>query len=103
MSQLSRADVEYIAYLARLELSEAEKAVFQEQLSAILEYAEKIQVLDTADVPPTTSALPLSNVMRADEIQPGLSIEAALTNAPAAEENSFRVKPVLGSSQAQVE
>lgn len=101
MSKLTEQEVEHIAYLARLALTPAEKAMFQHQLSAILDYAETIQELDTADVPPTTSALPLSNVMREDEARPGLTIQQALSNAPHAEDDSFRVQDVLGSSQAE--
>ncbi|RME50165.1 MAG: Asp-tRNA(Asn)/Glu-tRNA(Gln) amidotransferase subunit GatC, partial [Caldilineae bacterium] len=82
MSKLTRAEVEHIARLARLALTEAEIAQFQEQLSAILEYAETLQQLDTEGVPPTTSALPLHTVMRPDEPRPGLSTEDALANAP---------------------
>ena len=100
MTTLSIEEVEYIAYLARLKLTNEEKAIFQEQLSAILEYAEMIQALDTAGIPPTTSALPLSNVMREDVAEPGLSLEEAMRNAPDVLEDSFHVRPVLGSSQA---
>jgi len=95
MPQLSLADVENIAQLARLTLTDDEKSLFQEQLSAILGYVEKLNTLDTRDVPPTTSALPLDNVMRPDEARPGLPTEDALQNAPDAAEDSFRVKPIL--------
>jgi aspartyl-tRNA(Asn)/glutamyl-tRNA(Gln) amidotransferase subunit C len=69
--------------------------MFQEQLSAILDYAEMLQQLDTTGIPPTASAIPLKNVMRADEVQLSLANEDALRNAPAAEDGSFRVKAVL--------
>ncbi len=95
MSKLTRAEVEHIARLARLALTEAEIAQFQEQLSAILEYAETLQQLDTEGVPPTTSALPLHTVMRPDEPRPGLSTEDALANAPDVAGDSFRVQPVF--------
>ena len=95
MPQLTRQEVENIAHLARLRLTDEEKTLFQNQLSAILEYAQTLQQLDTANIPPTTSALPLDNVMRADEITPSLSVEDALANAPDVQDNSFRVKPVL--------
>lgn len=95
MSKLSLAEVETIAELAKLTLTEAEKATFQEQLSAILAYAEMLQQVDTTDIPPTASAIPLSNVMRPDEVTLSLSNEEVLFNAPEAEEGSFKVRAVL--------
>ena len=102
MSKLSLEEVEHIAVLARLGLSSAEKEMFRDQLSAILDHAEKLNSLDTAGVPPTTSALPLSNVMRPDEVTPSLPIDDALANAPDAERaaspgdaNQFRVQAIL--------
>lgn len=95
MTQLSLADVENIAQLARLTLTDDEKRLFQGQLSAILGYVDMLNTLDTTGVPPTTSALPLDNVMRPDEARPGLPTEDALLNAPDATESSFRVKSIL--------
>jgi aspartyl-tRNA(Asn)/glutamyl-tRNA(Gln) amidotransferase subunit C len=95
MARLSLAEVEIIAELAKLTLTEAEKAIYQEQLSAILEYAEMLQQVDTIGIPPTASAIPLSNVMRADEVTLSLSNEEALFNAPEAEDGSFKVRAVL--------
>lgn len=95
MTTLSKSDVENIAHLARLKLTDAETALFQEQLSAILLYAEAIQQLDTTDIPPTTSAIPQHTVMREDAPAPGLSTAKALANAPDTAEDSFRVKPIL--------
>jgi aspartyl-tRNA(Asn)/glutamyl-tRNA(Gln) amidotransferase subunit C len=93
--KLSLEEVEHIGELARLGLSDAEKEMFREQLSAILEYADKLSRLDTAGVPPTASALPLKNVMRRDEVRPCLATEEALTNAPDADADQFRVRAVL--------
>lgn len=95
MAKISRAEVETIAELAKLTLTEAEKLMFQEQLSSVLEYAEMLQQLDTTGIPPTTSAIPLYNVMRADEVRLSLDNDDALANAPDAAERSFRVKAVL--------
>jgi aspartyl-tRNA(Asn)/glutamyl-tRNA(Gln) amidotransferase subunit C len=102
MPKLSLEEVEHIAVLARLGLSAAEKEMFRDQLSEILDYAEMLNRLDTAGVPPTTSALPLSNVMRLDEVTPSLSTDDALANAPDAERaaspggaNQFRVQAIL--------
>ena len=90
---LSRTDVEKIAGLARLELSESEKTL--EQLSAILAYAERLNELNLQDVPPTASAVALTNVMREDEIQPSLPLEDTLFNAPEADQDQFRIQPVF--------
>ncbi len=93
--KLSLAQVEHIAELARLSLTDKEKALYQEQLSAILEYAERLQALDTTTIPPTDTVLPLRSVMRADEPRPSLSQEDVLANAPEAEAGCFKVQAVL--------
>ncbi len=95
MPKLSLEEVEHIAVLARLGLSPAENEMFRDQLSEILDYVEKLNRLDTAGVPPTTSALPLSNVMRSDEVTSSLSTDDALANAPDASANQFRVQAIL--------
>ncbi|HRV90684.1 MAG TPA: Asp-tRNA(Asn)/Glu-tRNA(Gln) amidotransferase subunit GatC [Anaerolineae bacterium] len=95
MAKLNREEVERIAELAKLTLSDAEKDMFQEQLSNILEYAEMLQQVDTTGIPPTTSALPLNNVMRPDELALSLPNDEALSNAPDAEDGSFKVRAVL--------
>ena len=93
--KLDRKKVEHIAELARLALSDDEKGLYQEQLSAILEYFEHLQKLDTGDISPTASVLPLRSVMRADEARPSFPREDILANAPAAEEGCFEVPAVL--------
>jgi aspartyl-tRNA(Asn)/glutamyl-tRNA(Gln) amidotransferase subunit C len=95
MAKLTLEEVETIAELAKLTLTAAEKFTFQEQLSAILDYAQNLQQVDTTGIPPTASAIPLSNVMRPDERTLSLSNEEALFNAPEAEDGSFRVRAVL--------
>lgn len=95
MAKLSLEEVEHIAQLARLGLSSAEKEMFRDQLSAILDYADMLNSLDTTDVPPTASALPLSNVMRPDQLRPSLPGQDALSNAPDTEANQFRVRAIL--------
>jgi aspartyl-tRNA(Asn)/glutamyl-tRNA(Gln) amidotransferase subunit C len=92
---LSLEEVEHIAHLARLELTAEEKARFREQLSEILDYAARLQALDTLGIPPTSSVLPARSVLRPDEPRPGLSLEALLKNAPETEKDQFRVPPVL--------
>ena len=93
--KLSVAQVEHIAELARLSLNDDEKALFQEQLSAILEYAERLQAVDTSAIPPTATVLPLRNVMRADEPRDSMSREDVLANAPRSEADSFCVQAVM--------
>jgi aspartyl-tRNA(Asn)/glutamyl-tRNA(Gln) amidotransferase subunit C len=95
VTKLSLEEVETIAELAKLTLTDEEKSTFQEQLSAILDYAEMLQQVDTTGIPPMASAIPLNNVMRPDEVRLSLSNEEALFNAPDAEEGSFRVRAVL--------
>lgn len=95
MAKLTIEEVETIAELAKLTLTDEEKIMFQEQLSSILEYAEKLQEVDTTGIPPTASALPLKNVMRPDVVALSLDNETALYNAPDAENGSFKVKAVL--------
>ena len=95
MTKLSIKEVETIAELAKLTLTDDEKTMFQEQLSAILDYAQLLQQVDTTGITPTTSALPLNNVMRPDVVELSLENEDALFNAPDAEDGSFKVRAVL--------
>jgi aspartyl-tRNA(Asn)/glutamyl-tRNA(Gln) amidotransferase subunit C len=95
-SALSRADVAHLARLARLGLTDEELDHFGAQLDAIVSAVSRIGDLDTADVPPTSHALPLTNVERQDVVRPGLSQEEALAGAPAAEDGRFRVPRILG-------
>ena len=88
-------DVEHVAKLARLELSDAEKNRFTEQLNAILKYAEKLNELNTEGVEPTTHVLPVMNVMREDKARPSWPLEEVLANAPEEEDGQFRVPAVL--------
>ncbi|HEX9030081.1 MAG TPA: Asp-tRNA(Asn)/Glu-tRNA(Gln) amidotransferase subunit GatC [Anaerolineales bacterium] len=92
---LTLEEVEHIAGLARLKLTDEEKARYREQLSAILDYAARLQSLDTGGIPPTSSVLPARTVLRADEPLPCLSREELLSNAPETTDNQFRVPPVL--------
>jgi aspartyl-tRNA(Asn)/glutamyl-tRNA(Gln) amidotransferase subunit C len=92
---LTIEQVEHIAELARLALTEAEKALYREQLSAILDYAAILQRIDTSAIPPTATVLPLRNVMREDAVQPSLPVEDVLANAPDAEDGCFRVTAIL--------
>ena len=97
MSQtiLSADEVRAIADLARLELSEDDVARYQRQLSAILDYFQKLEELETSHIDPTSSALPLTNVMRADVAGAPLSVDEAVANAPDSDGEQFRVRAVL--------
>lgn len=95
-SSISRDDVAHLARLARLALSEAELDRFGQQLDVIISAVSRIADLDTADVPPTSHALPLTNVTRDDVARPGLPVEDVLAGAPAAEGGRFRVPRILG-------
>jgi aspartyl-tRNA(Asn)/glutamyl-tRNA(Gln) amidotransferase subunit C len=95
MPKLNLEEVEHIAELARLGLSDAEKEMFREQLSSILDYAEMLKQINTSGVVPTTSALPLENVMRPDEAADSLSVEDVLANSPDATSDQFRVRSIL--------
>lgn len=88
-------DVEHVANLARLELSEEEKHKFAEQLTQILQYAEKLNELDTDNVEPMSHAVPHFNVMRDDEVKPSLDMEQIMLNAPDEEDGQFRVPAIL--------
>jgi aspartyl-tRNA(Asn)/glutamyl-tRNA(Gln) amidotransferase subunit C len=96
---LTRADVEHVAKLARLALSDAEIDQFTVQLSAVLEHFALVAALDTTDVPPTSHPIPLSNVLRPDSPRPGLDRDAVLAMAPEAEDGRFRVPRVLPEEQ----
>jgi aspartyl-tRNA(Asn)/glutamyl-tRNA(Gln) amidotransferase subunit C len=93
--KLSREQVIDIADLAKLDLTEQEIEQYADQLSAVLDYASRLEQLNTDDIPPTASVLPLQNVMREDVVRPSLPRERVIANAPAAIEGQFRVDAVL--------
>ena len=97
-ARVSRADVEHVATLSRLALTDDEMEQLTGELGAILEYAAEVSALDTADVPPTAHPLPLVNVFRPDDPRPGLDREEVLAQAPAAEDGQFRVPRILGDA-----
>ena len=92
---LSSQEIDHIAELARLRLNAEEKALYRQQLSAILAYAERLNAVDTTDIPPTSSVLPSRIVLRQDEPRPGLPRQMLLRNAADTEESQFRVPPIL--------
>jgi aspartyl-tRNA(Asn)/glutamyl-tRNA(Gln) amidotransferase subunit C len=95
---ISREDVEHVARLARLALTDAEMERMRAELSAILSYIDKLGELDTDGVPPTSHAVPLVNVMRDDEIRPCLPVNEMLANAPDRVGDLFRVPRIIEDS-----
>lgn len=95
MMKLTRAEVEHVAKLANLQLSDEETLMFQEQLSSILSFVDKLSELDTDDVEPTSHVLPMTNVMREDQPHQSLDNDTALSNAPDEEDGYFKVPAVM--------
>jgi len=92
---LTPAEVAHIAVLAKLALTREEEDLYREQLSAILDYASVLQRIDTAAIPPTATVLPLRSVMREDLVEPSMSREDVLANAPDPFDGFFRVRAIL--------
>jgi aspartyl-tRNA(Asn)/glutamyl-tRNA(Gln) amidotransferase subunit C len=92
---LTPTDVAALARLARIELTEAELALLAPQLDVILESVTRVSEVAAADIPPTSHALPLTNVFREDVVLPSLSRDQVLASAPAVEEQRFRVPRIL--------
>lgn len=91
-------DVEHVASLARLGLSDEEKETLREQLSSILDHIAVLSKIDTESIPPTAQVNELFNVLREDEIRPSLSQEDVLRNAPRSRDGFFEVRAVMASS-----
>jgi len=96
--KIDQAQVRKVAKLSRLELTETEVAEFTGQLSAILEYVEKMNELDTDDVRPLAHCLPISNVFREDCVKESLGTEKTLVNAPQRDGEFFKVPKILDDS-----
>ncbi len=93
--KLSKAEVEHVAWLARLELSDEEKERLTSHLNEIMVHFEKLQQLDTNEVAPTSHSIPVQNVYREDRVGQCLSAEQALSNAPEARDDYFVVPQVV--------
>jgi aspartyl-tRNA(Asn)/glutamyl-tRNA(Gln) amidotransferase subunit C len=100
MQRIDAEQVRKVAKLARLLLTEAEIEEFTGQLGAILGYVEKMNELDTSRVEPLAHCLPISNVLRADEVRPSLGTELTLSNAPDSDGPFFKVPKILDDSSA---
>ena len=96
MASLTRADVEHVAYLARLGLTEAELAQLEGQLNHILDQYAKLAELDTDAIPPTAQTIELENILRDDVARPSLPAEDVLANAPHRDGEFFVVPAILG-------
>ena len=96
MPSISRDEVAHLAKLARLAVSEDELDLFAGQLDVILQSVASVGDIATADIPPTSHAVPLTNVFREDVVRPSLGQQQALSGAPEAEEGRFRVPRILG-------
>ena len=94
--RITEDDVRHVARLARLDVTDDEVTLFAEQLEAVLEHAQDVEALDTADVPPTAHPLPVKNVFRDDVVRPSLDRAEVLAMAPAAEDDRFKVPRILG-------
>lgn len=93
--KVSEQDIKTVASLSRLKIRPEETAEVTEQLDKFLTYVENLKTIDTTNIEPTTYALPMQNVFRADEVKPSLERELALSNAPLAEDGYFKVPRVL--------
>lgn len=99
MPNISRDEVAHLAKLARLAVTDDELDTFAPQLDVILESVAKVSAVAGEDVPPTSHAVPLTNVFREDVVRPSLTQDEALSGAPAAEEGRFRVPRILAEEQ----
>lgn len=96
MANLTRADVEHVAHLARLGLTEEELARLEGQLNHILDQYTILTTLDTEHIPPTAQTIELANILREDMVRPCLSVKDALANAPERYGDHFLVPAILG-------
>ena len=92
---LTKQEVEHIARLARLELTDEQQEHYRGQLSAILDYMAKLRTLDTTDVPPTAGGGLTQMPLRADEARASLPTDELLANAPDTEDDQFKIPPVF--------
>ena len=93
--KISRTEVEHVARLARLALSDSELAALTGEMDAILGYVDQLNGLDTQGITPTAHAVPMANAFRADQVIPSFTPEQAQVNAPAPDPDGFRVPRVI--------
>ena len=97
-ARLTRDEVAHVAALARLELTAEELDLFTGQLAQVLDHAADVSSLDLAGVAPTAHAMAVTNVLRPDEVRPGLDRPEVLAQAPSVEDDRFRVPRILGDA-----
>jgi aspartyl-tRNA(Asn)/glutamyl-tRNA(Gln) amidotransferase subunit C len=97
--RVSRQDIAHLARLSRLAVTDEELDLYAGQLSAVLDAVMQVQQAPVEDVPPTTHAVPMTNVMRDDVVRPSLPRDVVLAGAPAAEDERFRVPRILGEEE----
>ncbi|MEX2381087.1 MAG: Asp-tRNA(Asn)/Glu-tRNA(Gln) amidotransferase subunit GatC [Opitutales bacterium] len=95
MADITHIDIDYVANLARIALTDEEKATFSSQLEDVLKYIEKLNALDISGVEPTAHAFSVENVWMEDKAEPGLPVEEALRNAPVIRQNMVVVPKVV--------
>jgi aspartyl-tRNA(Asn)/glutamyl-tRNA(Gln) amidotransferase subunit C len=95
LAAISREEVAHLARLARLAVTEQELDTFAGQLDVILQAVARVGEVAAADIPPTSHSVPLTNVLRDDVVRPGLTRDEALSGAPDAEDERFRVPRIL--------
>lgn len=95
MTSVDKIDVAYVAHLARLFLTDEEIRTFQGQLDHVVAYVKKINELDLKNVEPTSHVVMVQNVFREDVVKPGLSVEQAMSNAPATISDQFQVPKIV--------
>ncbi|AXF57544.1 Asp-tRNA(Asn)/Glu-tRNA(Gln) amidotransferase subunit GatC [Salicibibacter kimchii] len=95
MTEITKEQVKHVADLARLTFSDDELETFAKQMGDIIQYAERLNALNTEDVVPTTHVMDVRNVLREDEVRPSLNREDVLKNAPASKDGQFEVPSVL--------
>ena len=95
MAGLTDEQVQHVALLARLGLSDAERARLRDQLTTILKHIDQLRELDLAAIPPTAQVIPLEPVLREDVVTPSLTVKQVLANAPRSEDGFIKVKAIL--------
>lgn len=95
MTEITKEQVKHVADLARLTFSDDELETFAKQMDEVIQYAERLNELETEDVVPTTHVMDVRNVLREDEARPSLDREDVLKNAPASKDGQFEVPSIL--------
>ncbi len=101
MTRITSDEVRHVAKLARLAVSDEEAKTFTNQLEGLLEHFSAISAINTSGIEPTSHPLAMTNVLRKDNVQPSLTQEEVLSNAPASELGRFKVPQILGESDSE--